>query len=63
MTAKDWEDDLAELMTLLESVKRSENRKLIQQQIKVLQTRIDKAKAEQPVKIEVKPEPKTETPK
>ena len=63
MTLKDWEEDIAELKVVLETVKRTENVKFIQQQIKLLQTRIDKAKVEQPVKIEIKPEVKPEVKK
>ena len=60
MALKDWEEDLVELKVVLETIKRPENVKLIQQQIKVLQTRIEKAIAEQPIKVEIKPEVKPE---
>jgi hypothetical protein len=60
MALKDWEEDLVELKVVLETIKRPENVKLIQQQIKVLQARIEKAIAEQPIKVEIKPEVKPE---
>ena len=43
---------------LVETVKRPENLKFIQQQIKLVQTKIEKAMAELPVKVEIKPEVK-----
>lgn len=58
MSLKELEEDLAELKTI--SLKRPENVKWLEQQVQLLQNRIEKLMKEVPAKVPVKEEEKTQ---
>lgn len=59
---KEWEEDIIELQAVLPTLKRPDNIRFVEEHIKLVQNKIEKARKEVPEKIQIKETPSVPSP-